>query len=193
MKKLFFLLLCSLFIIFVGGCGDDADEGGQDESAGKNIQSNNDASLPIPIIDEDDKDKKDPAEDKKPEEKETHMIWRFLHNCHSQPNVFFKDTINGQIWGPYQEKEVKIKCQIGHEICYGAWLGMGPYSDCSHADETGSCTGVDWNDTYYEWGCGKNCRNYSPYDRSQISCANCLKGANFQKVLRCRTDIDNFH
>jgi hypothetical protein len=90
------------------------------------------------------------------------LHWQIDTNCmdHGLPLVKFFDQVSGETYGPYfavGTVNLALDCVEGHEICWGAWMGVGDYYDCSQADETGECYHVDWNSEYRSWGCGKNC------------------------------------
>ena len=127
-----------------------------------------------------------------PAERST-LTWRVQTNCGKAggtPIVKFFDKWTGATYGPYvidHDQYITLDCIKGNRVCWGAWMGSGPYYDCSQADETGYCYYVKWNEEYRIWGCGPKCTKGVP----SCYCPYCYAEAPLKNIFISCGDIYN--
>jgi hypothetical protein len=121
------------------------------------------------------------------------LTWKVKTNCKKAggtPIVKFFDKWSGETYGPYvidHNKYITLDCIKGNRVCWGAWMGDGPYYDCSQADETGYCYYVEWNEEYRIWGCGPKCTKGIP----SCYCPYCYSEAPLKNIFISCGDIYN--
>jgi hypothetical protein len=113
------------------------------------------------------------------------MNWNVSTNCQNvnrgNPSFQIYDIDSKQSFGPYylssstSRESYVINCISENWLCYGAWLGQGSYYDHNLKQF------IDYNETYFSWGCGKDCKE----PILPLTCHQCVGGGVKNVYLNC--------